>query len=81
MYLGCVVKFYQKSFTFKFRDINFRVRLEKCLALFFLIIGPIIHAQKPSVRAIDEFVNSIYDSISYIPSISIGVVQNGKIVH
>ncbi len=81
MYLGCVVKFYQKSFTFKFRDINFRVRLEKCLALFFLIIGPIIHAQKPSVPAIDEFVNSIYDSISYIPSISIGVVQNGKIVH
>ena len=45
------------------------------------MIGSFMNAQKPRIAAIDEFVGAIYDSISYIPSISIGVVQNGEVVH
>ncbi|TJY37758.1 serine hydrolase domain-containing protein [Pontimicrobium aquaticum] len=38
-------------------------------------------AQTAKVKAIDEFIEKMFDSLEYIPSISIGIVHNGKIVH
>ncbi|WP_169301348.1 serine hydrolase domain-containing protein [Pontimicrobium aquaticum] len=54
----------------------------KSLIIIALITASLsINAQTKSIKALDEFVETIYDSIPYAPSISIGVIHNGKIVH
>jgi len=54
----------------------------KYLILLALCITSVsICAQTKKIEAIDEYVEKIYDSLPYTPSISIGVIHNGKIVH
>lgn len=57
------------------------MKTKNFLFLFCLTIGSFLNAQKPRIPAIDEFVKRIYDSMPYAPSISMGVIHNGKIVH
>ncbi len=54
---------------------------KKIAILLFLIFGIITNAQTTKIEAIDEFIGQMYNSLEYIPSISIGVIHNGKIVH
>ena len=54
---------------------------KKLILLLFIVVGLSAHSQSTNIKDIDEFVHRIYDSMPYAPSISIGVIHNGKIVH
>ena len=58
------------------------MKTKNLIILVFIITGSSVYSQTTNnIKDIDEFVNTIYDSIPYTPSISIGVIHNGKIVH
>ncbi len=57
------------------------MKIKKLLILALSLTSLSVHSQTIKIEAIDEFVQKIYDSIAYTPSISIGVIYNGKIVH
>jgi len=60
---------------------NTKMKTQTKYLILFLLFNICLHAQASKNKDIDHFIETMFDSLEYIPSISIGVIHNGKIVH